>query len=152
VAGANTLICKETTMAGYSNPYILRTYPDLGDRVSVLMRNPKLLPPAEITPRDVPVDDRGQPLDQADAQQAMFEVIARIVVKWRVFDGSAAAPDLPELNLDADPETLEAQVAALSAAEQDPLGAVTPENVARLPLVIINDISSVIGEVAEGPR
>lgn len=139
-------------MAGYANPYVLRTYPELGDRVSVLMRNPQLLPPEVITPRDVPLDDKGQPLDSADAQMAMYEVMARIVVKWRVFDGSAAAPEVPDLDLDVDLDALAEQVEALGTVDQPPLGEISAANVAKLPMAIISDLMDVIGRVASDPK
>jgi len=139
-------------MAGYANPYILRPYPELGDRVSVLLRNPQLLPPSVITPRDVPMDDKGQPVDSADAQMAMYEVMARVIVKWRVFDGSTAAPDVPDLDLDIDADALAEQIEALGATEQPPLGDITADNVARLPMAIISDLMDVIGRVASDPK
>ncbi|MEU8552325.1 hypothetical protein AB0C81_36065 [Streptomyces roseoverticillatus] len=66
-------------MPGYTNPYVLLQFPDLGDDVSVLMRNPQLLPPRDITPEDVPLDANGQLSDPQAAQEAMYRVFARAV-------------------------------------------------------------------------
>ena len=134
-------------MSGYTNPYVLLTFPDLGDDVSVLMKNPQLLPPSEITPEDVPTDENGQPLDPKAANEAMYKVMARLIVAWKVyeaFDPGAA----PEIDADADPAEL---FASLGAGEQKRLGAITAENVGRLPLAIINRIGEEVGRVAD-PR
>lgn len=133
-------------MAGYSTPYVLLQFPELGDDVSVLMRNPQLLAPSEITPRDVPLDDRGQPLDPQDAQRAMYEVFERIIVAWKVYDG-AAAPTL-ELGVDADPVALYESLNAVQDA-QPRLGAITVDNISRAPLRIINKIGEELGRVAD---
>ncbi|MFE9844672.1 hypothetical protein [Streptomyces goshikiensis] len=133
-------------MAGYSNPYVLLTFPELGDDVSVLMRNPQLLPPKEVTPKDVPLDDRGQPLDPQQAQEAMYEVFARVIVAWKVYDASQAP--LLELGDDVDPVAL---FESLGDAQtpQPRLGPITIENIARMPLKIINRVAEEITSVAD---
>ncbi|MFI5831089.1 hypothetical protein ACIA6C_28210 [Streptomyces sp. NPDC051578] len=132
-------------MAGYSTPYVLLQFPELGEDVSVLIRNPQLLAPAEVTPKDVPLDERGQPLDQQEAQNAMYEVFARVIVAWKVYDGSAAAPELTE---DADPVALYESLNA-SPDAQPRLGPITIDNIARMPLRIINRIGEELGRVAD---
>jgi hypothetical protein len=130
---------------GYSNPYVLLEFPDLGDDVSVLMRNPQLLAPAEITPEDVPVDDKGQPLDSQDAQKAMYKVFGRVIVAWKVYDAALQMPlDVGE---DADPVALFKSLG--EGNEQPRIGAITEENIARLPMRIINRIMEEIGHVAD---
>lgn len=133
-------------MAGYTNPYVILQFPELGEDVSVLMRNPQLLPPSEVTPKDVPLDDRGQPLDPQQAQEAMYEVFARVIVAWKVYDASqAVALDLGD---DVDPVALFESLGAV----QDPqprLGAVTVENISRAPLRIINRVMEEISRVAD---
>ncbi|MFB6805486.1 hypothetical protein [Streptomyces sp. NPDC056387] len=133
-------------MSGYTNPYVLLQFPELGEDVSVLMRNPQLLPPSEVTPKDVPLDDRGQPLDPQQAQEAMYEVFARVIVAWKVYDASQAAP--LELGDDVDPVAL---FESLGAAQtpQPRLGAVTVENIGRMPLRIINRVMEEISRVAD---
>ena len=53
----------------------------------------------------------------------------------------------PDIDMDAD--DLEAQLAALEATDQTRLGPVTPENVAKLPMVILNRISEELTSVAD---
>lgn len=132
-------------MSGYTNPYVLLQFPDLGDDVSVLMKNPQLLPPSEIQPEDVPTDDKGQPLDPAAANQAMYKVMARIILAWKVYEAFSSDAALV-IDPDADPAEL---FATLGAGEQKRLGSVTPENVGRLPLAIINRIGEEVGRVAD---
>ncbi|MCY0917059.1 hypothetical protein OS965_02560 [Streptomyces sp. H27-G5] len=133
-------------MAGYSNPYVLLMFPELGDDVSVLMRNPQLLPPKDITPKDVPLDEHGQPLDPQQAQEAMYEVIARVIVAWKVYDASQTAP--LELGEDVDPVALFESLNAVHDS-QPRLGPVTVENVGRMPMRIINRVMEEIGRVAD---
>lgn len=132
-------------MSGYTNPYVLLTFPDLGDDVSVLMKNPQLLPPSEIQPEDVPTDDNGRPLDPQAANEAMYRVMARLIVAWKVYEAFAPGGAL-DIDPDADPADL---FESLGAGEQKRLGAVTPENVGRLPLAIINRVGEEIGRVAD---
>jgi hypothetical protein len=132
-------------MSGYTNPYVLLQFPDLGDDISVLMKNPQLLPPSDIQPEDVPTDDNGQPLDQNAAQEAMYKVMARLIVAWKVYEAFD-----PNAALDIDPEADPAALFdSLGAGEQKRLGNVTVENIARLPLAIINRIGEEVGRVAD---
>lgn len=133
-------------MSGYTNRFVLLPFPELGDKVSVLMRNPRLLPPSEITPEDVQTDADGRPLDPQAANQSMYKVMARIIIDWHVYD-SASDSALPDIDLDAD--DLDAQLAALESTDQVRLDKVTPENVAKLPMAIINRIGEEIGRVAD---
>ncbi|MFK0222237.1 hypothetical protein ACIQWN_29105 [Streptomyces vinaceus] len=134
-------------MSGYSNPYVLLQFPELGDDVSVLMRNPQLLPPSEITPKDVATDETGKPLDPQAAQEAMYEVFARVIVAWKVYDASQPVP--LDLTDDPDPVALFASLSVDSLAPQPRLTAVTVENVARMPLRITNRIMEEISKVAD---
>jgi hypothetical protein len=132
-------------MSGYANPFVLLPFPELGDDVSVLLKNPQLQPPAAITPEDVPVDEHGQPLDPQAANEAMYKVMARLIVSWKVYE--APGVDI-QIDPDADPADV---LAALGTGEPRRLGAVTPENIAKLPLAIINRIGEEVGRVAD-PR
>lgn len=133
-------------MSGYNNPYVILQFPELGDDVSVLMRNPQLLPPREVTPKDVPLDDRGQPVDPQQAQEAMYEVFARVIVAWKVYDASQATP--LDLGDDVDPVVLFASLGA-SPTPQPRLTAITAENVGRMPMRIINRVMEEIARVAD---
>lgn len=129
----------------YTNPYVLLQFPELGDDVSILLKNPQLLPPSEITPEDVPVDDKGQPLDSKAAQEAMYKVFAKIIVAWKVYDATAASP--VEVAADADPVAL---FESFGASEEQPrLGAITAENVGRLPVRVINRLMEELSRVAD---
>lgn len=132
-------------MAGYTSPYVLLPFPDLGEDVSVLIRNPQLLPPNELTPEDVQLDDRGQPVDPQAANMAMYKVFARLIVAWKVYDASELITPI-EIAEDADPAAL---FDSLEATPQPRLGAITPENIARLPMRIINRIGAELGSVAD---
>jgi hypothetical protein len=130
-------------MSGYTTPYVLLPFPDLGEDISVLMKNPQLQPPAAITPEDVPLDENGQPLDPQAANEAMYKVMAKLIVSWKVYEA-------PSVEIEIDPNADPADVlAALDAGEPRRLGSVTPENVAKLPLAIINRVGEEIGRVAD---
>ncbi|MGW1071587.1 hypothetical protein [Streptomyces sp. NPDC002537] len=133
-------------MSGYTNRVILLEFPQLGDKVSVLLRNPVLLPPGELTPDDVATDADGKPVDPQAANAAMYKVMANLIVAWHVYDASATGVPV---TIDLDADDLTAQLAALEAAEQTRLVEVTPENVARLPMAIITRIGEEIGRVAD---
>lgn len=123
-------------ISGYKNRVITRTYDHLsedGDRVFVVIRNPKLVPPADLQPRDIPLNPDGTPADPAQAMQASFEVLARLVVAWRVYDASYYNVDDPD-------------------ADQPLLGMpATPDLVAKLPLDIIQDLSETLNGEAGPP-
>lgn len=131
-------------MAGYANPYVLLPFPELADDCSVLMRNPQLLPPSEITPKDVPLDDQGKPVDPNAANEAMYEVMARTIVAWKVYE--AFATGLPPVDPEADPAEV---LATLEGMEQRRIGEVSTENVGRLPMAIIQRVMEEIGKVAD---
>lgn len=131
-------------MAGYANPYVLLQFPDLAEDCSVLMRNPQLLAPAEITPEDVAVGEDGKPVDPAAANEAMYKVMARVIVAWKVYEPFSG--DMPAVDPDADPADI---LAALEQVEQRRIGEVTAENVGRLPMAIINRIMEEISRVAD---
>lgn len=131
-------------MSGYTNPYVLLEFPNLGDDVSVLIRNPQLMPPAQLQPRDVPLDENGQPVDQEQARQASYEVMQRLIVAWKVYEAFGGEAEVAE---DADPAELLEQLTA--AGEPKRLGAITTENIGRLPLAILNRIGEEVGRVAD---
>ncbi|MCW2900927.1 MAG: hypothetical protein JWO67_3192 [Streptosporangiaceae bacterium] len=118
-------------MAGYANRLISLTFDDLtddpkSDPVWVSIRNPKLMPPGELQARSVPTNEDGTPLDSDAALSSMYEVVAKLVVAWRVYDATV---------LEVDPDTRE-------PLDQPLLGLpATPELIAKLPLEIINRIS-----------
>lgn len=110
-------------MPGYSNRTIRFDFPDLsedGDLVHVVIKNPKILPPAEL----IPDSSGGEGESEADSLSRIYPIIARLVKAWHVYDGTADGDDLPLLPLPA-----------------------TPEAVAKLPFPILNKISEAMREV-----
>lgn len=133
-------------MSGYTQRYIPLPFPKLGERVSVLLRNPRLLPPSEITPRDVPLGPNGQPLDAMAAQDAMYEVMARVIVAWNVYDATSTDE---QVDIDLAADDFAEQLKALETADQKRLGNINAENVARLPMAIITAIGEELGRIAD---
>lgn len=116
---------------GYANRLISLTFDDLtddpqNDPIWVSIRNPKLMPPGELQARQVPLGEDGKPVDNDAAMTSMYEVVAKMIVAWRVYDATV---------LEVNPETGE-------PLDQPLLGLpATPERVAKLPMEIINRIS-----------
>lgn len=133
-------------MSGYTNRYIPLMFPDLGDRVSLLIRNPRLLPPGELSPDGVATDAEGQPLDPKAAEMATYEVMARLIVAWHVYDASAEAA---AVDVDLDADDLDARLAALETADQTRLGPITAENVAKLPVAILKRLTEEVNAAAD---
>lgn len=131
-------------MTGYANPYVMLLFPELGDDCSILMRNPQLLPPSEITPEDVQTNADGQPVDPQAANEAMYKVMARTIVAWKMYEAFSA--DLPMVDPDADPADV---LASLETMEQRRIGSVTAENVGRLPMAAIQRVMEEISRVAD---
>ncbi|MFE2486066.1 hypothetical protein ACFXGR_22750 [Streptomyces mirabilis] len=132
-------------MSGYTNPYVLLQFPDLGDDVSVLMKNPQLLPPDALTPEDVAMDAEGKPVDNQAANQSGYKMIAGIIVAWKVYEAFTPG-DALDIDPDADPATL---FESLSAGAPVRIGKITPENVGRLPMVVLKRIMEEISRVVD---
>ncbi|WBP89539.1 hypothetical protein [Kitasatospora cathayae] len=132
-------------MSGYRNRFILLEFPEVGDDASILLRNPRLVPPDLLEPEAVAVDANGEPLDREAARQSMHKVLAGLIVAWRgMYD--ATIVDLPaDLPADGD---LAALMARLEESGQQPLGAPSPETVARLPIGVVNRLAEEIGNAA----
>lgn len=106
-------------------------FPELaeeGDKIYVTLRNPKRVPPHELRGREVVMDAAGNPVDLEDAERAMYEVMAKLVVGWRCYDATSVEDDQPLLGLPA-----------------------TPESVAKLPLDIVNKIGETLGNAVDPP-
>lgn len=127
---------------GYANRLIKLDFPDLSedpaaDPVWVTIRNPRLVPPHELTPEQVTPIVNGQPEDPEKATQATYKMIAKLIVGWRAYDATTPV--------------------VLDAAGNDTAPAVllpaefTAGNVAKLPMEIINRIGQEMGEAAN-PR
>ena len=118
-------------MAGYANRVITKHFPELvepGDDVWVTIRNPRLMPPGELSSAadDVETDPDGQPVNTGTAMKATYRVGAKIIIGMRVYDPTAP------IELDDHGEPLPGGDEALLPARPG------PEDVAKLPLAIIN--------------
>lgn len=120
-------------MSGYKNAFILLPFPDLADNCSVLIHNPQLVSPEKLQIVAAASDSD----DPAVASAAMNGVLVDLIVAWR--EVYPAYGDLEDVDLDAEPD-LAVLMEKLEARDQQPLGAVTLETVARLPVGIVTKI------------
>lgn len=127
----------------YTEPYRLLTFPELGDDVSVLIKNPQLLPPDMLSPEDVPLNDKGEPLNPKDGLAASYKLLAGLIVAWKVYEVFDPA-DALEVDADADPEDL---FARLGIGTQQRFGKVTPDAVGRLPMAILGRLMDEVQRV-----
>lgn len=127
----------------YTNPYVLLEFPELGDDVSVLLRNPQLMPPGALSPEEVPLNEKGEPLNPQDGLSASYKVMAGLIVAWKVYEVFNPA-DALDINPDDDPATV---LARLGEGTQQRFGKVTPEAVGRLPMAIITRIMEEVQRV-----
>jgi hypothetical protein len=103
-------------MAGYANRKIMLDFPELsepGDKVHIIIRDPRMMSVNEITP-DLPDNAEN---DRAAVTRATFDVLARMVVAWHVYDATSLDDDQPLLDLPATGDT----VAKLPLAIQERL-------------------------------
>jgi hypothetical protein len=113
-------------MAGYANRTVTLDFPELsedGDLIRVVIRNPKLVPPAEMRRKDVELDADGNPVDPDAAFQATCDVMAKLIIGWHAYDATVVDENQPLLGLPA-----------------------TGAAVAKLPLEILNRIGEELGK------
>lgn len=126
-------------MGGYANRVVKLDFPHLSsdpkqDPIWVVIRNPKLMPPHELTPKGGGgIGPDGQPADLEKAEDATYSMIAKIIIGWRVYDASQP------IELDAAGNDTTKQVLL-------PQGDHTAANCRKLPLEIIKAINREIGE------
>lgn len=129
-------------MAGYANRIVTLNFPELSedqdkDPIRVVLRNPNLEPPQALIPKgDIEIID-GRPVDPQAALLSGAEVIAKLIIGWRVYDSTASITLNENLEPVGDQPLLPQQF--------------TAENVAKLPGVIQNRIAELIQE-ALNPR
>jgi hypothetical protein len=126
---------------GYANTVVHMDFSDLsedpvGDPIWISVRNFKMMSPGELAPRDIPLDADGKPIDPEQAQQAMYEVLAKTIIGWRVYDANS---------LEVDPET--GTPLPMRRLESPP----TPARVACLPVEIINRLSDEMAKAVNPP-
>ena len=123
-------------MAGYANRLITLDFPDLSedqetDPIRVTIRNPRLMPPDELRPKGIDSEN------EDEMMAATYQVMAKLVVGWRVYDASAP------IEVDENGDVVE-------GVDQPRLGLpATAETVAKLPMEIINRIGAEIREAAD---
>jgi len=81
---------------GYANRTVKIDLPELSeqdDSIWVTIRNPRLMTQSELRPRDVEMGADGVPVNLDEAQEAMFETLARLIIGCRVYDASDLALD-----------------------------------------------------------
>lgn len=122
---------------GYSNPVITLRFDQLSDNpatdpIWVALKNPKIMPPSALRPREIPVDADGKPINEEDAMTAMYEIVAGLVIGWRAYDAS-------NIEVDAAGNVQPMSLLSLPA---------TPDLVKRLPMEIINQIADQIKQAA----
>lgn len=117
-------------MGRYANSTIMREYPDLaedGDKIYVVLRNPKTMPLDKLAPPEVPKRADGTD-DEEAIKTAMYGIMAGMVVEWNVYDANAEEEDSPPFGVPA-----------------------TAEMVAALPFEIANDLMEQITGVMRPP-
>lgn len=108
-------------------PYLNRTirfdYPELGDDIWVVIHNPMLMPMSVLRPESDVEIVNGQVADLAQATDATYEIISKLIITWNVYD---------PLDVSEEPNVL-------------PLPA-TIETCKKLPLKIVMDINESAGK------
>lgn len=127
-------------MAGYANRVVRLAFPHLTEdgqpELFITIKNPKVMPPHELTAFDIDLDPvTGAPKDPALAAQRSTEIIARLVIAWRMYDATDWALDEDGNLVDQHPLPLPA----------------TPDLVRRLPSDAFVEITRVLQE-AMNPR
>lgn len=89
------------TIPGYADRTVTLYFQDLGPEIYVTLRNPKTMSPTALRPRDIPLDANGVPVNQEEAEAAMYEMLAALVKDWCVYDATSDAEDQPRLTLPA---------------------------------------------------
>jgi len=123
-------------MAGYSKrvlrlPFAGLTDDDVNDPIWVAIRNPRLVPPDELVPEQSSgILPDGTAADPEAATNSMHLMFARLIVGWRAYD--ARQP----VELDAAGNDITVQRLIPNTGPD----CFTPENVAKLPMEIVNAI------------
>jgi hypothetical protein len=124
-------------MPGYANNVITLTFPELSadpenDSIHVVIRNPRLMSASQLKPRDIALDGDGNPIDEKEAEEASFEVMARIIIGWRVYDPTAEITVDDDGNVTSEPVLLPKVYNA--------------ETIGKLPMVIFSRLGTEMTE------
>ena len=103
---------QETAMSGYANRVITLRFEELTEEgepeIHVVMRNPRLMPPGDLVPENVELDENNQPTDLEAAKKANNGLLAKLIIGWRVYDASDIQIDADGYELDQEPLPLPA--------------------------------------------
>lgn len=130
---------------GYTDRFILIGFPELAEGCSVLIRNPRLMPPEKLEAVAAAADSA----DPGAGRVAMNAVMADIIVAWRNIYPSDE--NLTGVDFDALGDDLESLMVVLEGRGQEPLGKPTLDTVARLPLAVTNRIAEEFTKISN-PR
>lgn len=120
---------------GYRNPITTLRFDDLvedGDSCHVVIRNPRLMPGSEF--KAMASDDGDG--EAGSKMDRMFELIARLVVGWRVYDPVSPIKVNPDTGELIEDEETEPRLLPLPA---------TPETVVKLPQPILMKLMDEVG-------
>lgn len=108
----------------YTNRTIRIDFPELGDDIWVSINNPMLMPVSLLSPRDdVKLDAEGHITDRKAAVDSTFEIAARLIVSWNVYDPMD------------------------DSAEPQPFGLpATVDMLRKLPMLVVTRISEIVGK------
>jgi hypothetical protein len=124
-------------MPGYSGRVVTLNFAELtapGDpMIHVALRNPRLIPLDMLQPREVELGPDGRPVDLDAAKRANNEVLAKLIIGWRVYDASDVSVDEDGNELDQAPLPLPA----------------TPDSVAKLPTSIFIALTKEVTEAMD---
>lgn len=103
-------------MPGYANRLKYIDFPELGDDIRVILRNPALMTADELAGDNVAIDPvTGLPADMDAAKRSMYGTIAKLVVGWTCYD--ATAPMFDEDGQEIDQPALPLPATAASVAK-----------------------------------
>lgn len=117
-------------MASYGNRYIDIDLGDIAEGCYVQIHNPRVLPPSMLEPsKRIRIKPDGTPEDEEAAAAAGYEVLARLVRDWHVYDATVLDDDQPVLELPA-----------------------TVDKIKRLPLDVVLRINAEVEKASPNPR
>jgi len=126
-------------MAGFANRVRTLTFPELtedGEPVLyVAVRDPRTMPSSLLMPPDIARAPDGRPLVPEEAEQRSREILARMVIGWRMYDAT-------DFTVDDDGNPMEQAMLPLPA---------TPELIDKLPMAVTHAMNTLIVE-ALNPR
>jgi hypothetical protein len=130
---------------GYRNPVITFRFDELveeGDSCHVVIRNPRLMPGAEIKSM-AGISDAGDDEATGTTMDRVFEMIAKLVIGWRVYDPTTPLKVNEHTGELINDEETEPRLLPLPA---------TPELVATLPQEIVMKLMDEVTGAINPPK